>query len=108
MIYQNFNATLTVFFMGPNKLLRESTVENEARERRGDAEMPSVAFLQYFGLYFDEIPQKSAGFTKNTVFFPLTGENTVFFHPKYFFFSPKNTANLFCKVGIPGDVESSE
>ena len=71
------------------------------------AEMPSVTFLQYFVLFFDENTSKILQDLGKYYFFLkfiathvycTMGENTVFFISKMPLFSPKNTANLFARL----------
>ena len=72
--------------------------------------MPSVTFLQYFVLFFDENTCTSKilqDFGKKCFFFNFVstqchvyctmGENTVF-SSEILLFSPKNTANLFARL----------
>ena len=52
-------------------------------------EMPSVTFLQYFVLFYDENTSK---------ILQDLGKYCFFFPAKIPFFSPKNTANLFARL----------
>ena len=79
-------------------------------------EMPSVTFLQYFILFYDENTStilqdlgKYCVFLKfiTTHVYCTLGENTIF-SSKILLFSPKNTANLFARLASlqPGDLLS--
>ena len=83
-----------------------STGTDEISHVGGATEMPSVTFLQYFVLFFDENTskilqdiEKYSFFSKfiTTHVYCRMGGNTVFSF-KIPFFSPKNTANHFARL----------